>query len=415
MVYGSTEAEPIASIRDSQISATDAIHMRNGGGLIAGKPVPGCEVRIVRTAGIEARLPMTESEFAGRCKAPLQIGEILVHGRHVLTSYADQSCNRTTKVRVGDRTWHRTGDAGYFDERGCLWLVGRISAAIEDNFGLVFPFQIEYAVSAIPGIRRSALVQHRGQRLLVIEAPDTGSRALSAVAERARRFRVDRVVACRRIPVDKRHNAKVDYDRLQRLLNSRRIQWRFWLIDAAFGTVPPVQARAEQPYFQPCRSALGRFDAPQTAENQTIADSATIGGIPAGAPYRDRPVKRRQQLRPAARTMHRCRPSPAGGVFRDVARRPAAMARRQAFHLRLLVSFQQCVSASRRCRDGREFGHCLAAHAGKGQKNAAIRRLTTVQSLAIRSSGKTKDPPRAAYACLPRRTSCADSNSDPGR
>lgn len=51
-----------------------------------------------------------------------EIGEIVVTGQHVLKGYLDGRGDDETKFRVEEEIWHRTGDSGYLDEQGRLWL-----------------------------------------------------------------------------------------------------------------------------------------------------------------------------------------------------------------------------------------------------------------------------------------------------
>ena len=233
MVYGSTEAEPIAAIDHDRVSVTAGRRMRSGGGLLAGRPVAGCDLAIVRSSPGADIPPLSEPEFGNMKLQAGEIGEIVVAGKHVLASYADPARDSSTKIRVEDRTWHRTGDAGYVDEQGLLWLVGRQAAAIRDAHGAVYPFQVEFALSDIAGIRRAALTQHDGQRTLVLEIR---GRAISTASTRAAacvaRHGIERIVAVRRIPLDKRHNSKVDYPALVRLLEGRGAGFRLALVDA---------------------------------------------------------------------------------------------------------------------------------------------------------------------------------------
>ena len=222
MVYGSTEAEPIAAIERHRVSVADTRRMREGGGLLVGRPVDGCDLRIIRDApGSLLQLPCEE------------VGEIVVAGKHVLTGYADSSFDAGMKFDLDGQRWHRTGDAGYCDDRGRLWLVGRTAAAIQGTRGTVYPFQVEYAVSAIRGIRRAAFLELNDERVLVLE---TSSREFNANCIRAARCAVDenidRVLVVGRIPLDKRHDAKVDYPALQRLLENRIERWRYATVTA---------------------------------------------------------------------------------------------------------------------------------------------------------------------------------------
>jgi acyl-CoA synthetase (AMP-forming)/AMP-acid ligase II len=229
MVYGSTEAEPIACIDSVTVSPTDRQRMQRGGGLLAGRPVEGCYVRIVRTRpGLPLKVS-NERQFAALCMEPGTIGEIVVSGKHVLSGYADASQDRETKIKLPGVTWHRTGDAGYFDATGRLWLVGRSSAVIHDRHGSVYPFQVEYAANAIPGIARSALVTRDGIRTLVIENRGRGIACRCDVfAGCISAHRIDRILAVPRIPLDRRHNAKIDYPALHRLLDGRMERIRLY-------------------------------------------------------------------------------------------------------------------------------------------------------------------------------------------
>ena len=221
-VYGSTEAEPIASVINADISVSDKRAMRIGAGLLVGRPVQGCDVNIIPSRSGTPLGPYSEAEFATLALADGEVGEIIVSGRHVLPGYADPISNRETKIEVGRKRWHRTGDAGYFDQQGRLWLVGRCAAAIRDSRGTVYPFQVEYAVSAVRGIRRAALISDQGQRVLVLETSGTEFtadciKAARCVADK----QIDRIVTVRRIPMDRRHDAKVDYSSLRTMLDGR--------------------------------------------------------------------------------------------------------------------------------------------------------------------------------------------------
>lgn len=221
-VYGSTEAEPIASVRSEEITVADKRRMREGSGLLVGRPVQGCDVRIIPNCSELPLGPYSATRFAALSLPAGEIGEIVVSGRHVLTGYADPFRNRETKIDVGRKRWHRTGDAGYFDGFGRLWLVGRCDAVIRDSRGTVYPFQVEYVVNAVKGIRRAALIADRGQRVLVLQTAGTdfGTNCIKAARCIADK-QIDRIVTVRHIPLDRRHDAKVDYPGLRRSLDGQ--------------------------------------------------------------------------------------------------------------------------------------------------------------------------------------------------
>jgi len=188
-VYGSTEAEPIAEIEAAETSDADRAAMAQGGGLLAGHPVAAARVRIIND-------------------------EILVAGAHVVSGYLDPAQDASTKVRDADGTvWHRTGDAGRFDDAGRLWLRGRWASRVAG----MWPFEVEVPARAWPGVRRAALAEHRGRPVLAIE----GTRAdLPDWRTRGAALGIADVRWVRNIPLDRRHGSKVDLAALQALLHA---------------------------------------------------------------------------------------------------------------------------------------------------------------------------------------------------
>jgi acyl-CoA synthetase (AMP-forming)/AMP-acid ligase II len=219
-VYGSTEAEPIAHLDHAEIAPPDLDAMSRGAGLLAGRRVPAIDVRIVPDRwGTRLGPYGSAAAFDAESQAIGKPGEIVVAGPHVLEGYLDGAGDEETKIRVGDRVWHRTGDAGHFDADGRIWLLGRCSARLSDRRGTLYPFTVEAAASDVTGIRRSAFVMHRDQRTLVVELePDAADVPRSRLLDRFEWAHLDDIVVVDRIPVDKRHNGKVDYPALEALL-----------------------------------------------------------------------------------------------------------------------------------------------------------------------------------------------------
>ncbi|MGB0034152.1 MAG: AMP-binding protein [Candidatus Acidiferrales bacterium] len=218
-VYGSTEAEPIAEILFSQIEPSDFGSMVQGRGLLAGRPVPQIRLAILEEKWGKPIGTLSPSEFQSRCMPAGEAGEIVVSGGHVLSGYLGGKGDSETKFDVDGMRWHRTGDAGYLDERGRVWLLGRCDARIEDEHGVLHPFAAECAAQQVPGVRRAALIAHNGRRLLAVEL-DKGSGAgiVAAVQNAVRWARIDSVRVLPKIPVDKRHNSKVNYPELRKLI-----------------------------------------------------------------------------------------------------------------------------------------------------------------------------------------------------
>jgi olefin beta-lactone synthetase len=222
-VYGSTEAEPIAHIAYSQIQVTDQSAMQSGRGLLVGEPVPDIQLQIVPDRWGEAIGLYTAEQFKAIALPPETAGEIVVSGAHVLTRYLHGQGDSDTKIHVDDVVWHRTGDAGYLDQQGRLWLMGRCSARIQDANGTLYPFAVETAASYCEGVRRTAIVAYQGKRILCIElepnAPITAFTSLQLALAWAH---IDSYKIYPKLPVDQRHNAKIDYPALVRSLNKTR-------------------------------------------------------------------------------------------------------------------------------------------------------------------------------------------------
>jgi acyl-CoA synthetase (AMP-forming)/AMP-acid ligase II len=219
-LYGSTEAEPIAQIARRELQPEDLQAMLAGRGLLAGVPVASIRLRILRDQWGTPVGPYTETEFQAQCCQPNEPGEIVVSGEHVLKGYLHGKGDEETKFRVGGVVWHRTGDAGYLDERGRLWLLGRCVAKVRDERGELYPFAVETAVYQDVNVRRAALVAHHGKRILALEYYDRHARPdLEALRVALAWTQLDEIRVFKSIPVDSRHNAKIDYPALYRLLD----------------------------------------------------------------------------------------------------------------------------------------------------------------------------------------------------
>lgn len=222
-VYGSTEAEPIAHVAWSDISPDDHRAMENGAGLLAGHPVDAIDLRILPDRWGTPIDPFDCTAFEQQALCQGQIGEIVVAGEHVLGGYLGGVGDSETKFRVAGRVWHRTGDAGYLDAHGRLWLMGRCSAKLQDAHGVLYPFAAETAALTVDWLRRCAVVEHRGARVIVAELEGRPAEDAAAVLkDRLAWAHIEDVLVVDALPVDKRHNAKIDYPALKTLLDRRK-------------------------------------------------------------------------------------------------------------------------------------------------------------------------------------------------
>ncbi len=189
-VYGSTEAEPITHLDAADISPSDNDDMAAGRGLLVGRPVEHIQVRI-------------------------RDAEIQVAGAHVNSGYLDPAHDLENKIAEGDKIWHRTGDAGTFDDQGRLWLWGRIGTEINTDGVPLYPFSIEIAARYWPGVEQSALMAVEHRAVLVIQ----GEWAYKDKwLEAAQSFDVSHIKSIDKIPMDARHGSKIDRFKLMKLL-----------------------------------------------------------------------------------------------------------------------------------------------------------------------------------------------------
>ncbi|HYO26523.1 MAG TPA: fatty acid CoA ligase family protein [Lacipirellulaceae bacterium] len=267
--YGATEALPVATIEAKEILGETAAATSKGAGICVGRRFDGIEWRVIRITdhmiakvGDAVELPRGE------------IGELIVRGPQVSPQYeahpapspgrrglgrgADagagsnlpsltlslhggpddsSGANALAKIADGATTWHRMGDVGYLDAQNRFWYCGRKSHRVESRGSSCFSAPVEEIFNAHPRIRRSALVRcdRSGDAtpLLVVElvAHDPhreASRADDQLVAELRTLRdahalhnetlklldLDPVLIHPEMPVDVRHNAKINREAL---------------------------------------------------------------------------------------------------------------------------------------------------------------------------------------------------------
>jgi acyl-CoA synthetase (AMP-forming)/AMP-acid ligase II len=125
-----------------------------------GRPCRGVSVRIM------------EPDGPGVLEAGVE-GEVCVHSPGVMQGYYNNPA-ATARVLSADG-WLRTGDLGFVDGEGYLFITGRLKDVIIIGGANVLPADIEEVVDDVPGVRYSAAVGLDSER--------TGTQRLHVVAE----------------------------------------------------------------------------------------------------------------------------------------------------------------------------------------------------------------------------------------
>ena len=152
--YGMSEMAPISG-------TTPESGFRPGS---VGKPVPGAEVQVV---DLETGLRMVPSG---------QKGELRVCGPHMMTGYRNQPEESAQTIRDG---FIYTGDIGYLDDDGFVFIIDRKKHVVFVKGFNVFPREVEEVIHAHQSVGMAGVVgvpdeRTGGERLVAFVVPRTG-------------------------------------------------------------------------------------------------------------------------------------------------------------------------------------------------------------------------------------------------
>ncbi|MBF6216096.1 long-chain fatty acid--CoA ligase [Nocardia puris] len=171
--YGMTELAPVATILRPSDHEDPALRRS------AGRPAPHTEVRIVDNDDNEVPRGV--------------VGEIVARGDHVMLGYWRRPDDTAAALRGG---WMHTGDAGYMDERGYVFVVDRIKDMIVTGGENVYSAEVENVLSHHDAVAACAVIgvpdELWGERVhaVVMLRPDR-----TATAEQLRDFCRSRIAA----------------------------------------------------------------------------------------------------------------------------------------------------------------------------------------------------------------------------
>ena len=176
-------------------------------GVAVGMPLPSADVMILP-------LGFTSDEPV----APLEqgiTGEVFVTGPWLSAGY-DQHWerNRNARVLFNGSEWHRTGDVGHLDNG--LFIEGRIAHVIRAGDSVLTSVPIEQAVEEVlPGVSAAAVgvpVNVNEALVVVLCDGETTGAADIAIERKVHEVAPDVVAVLfkKKLPVDRRHNSKID-------------------------------------------------------------------------------------------------------------------------------------------------------------------------------------------------------------
>jgi len=145
------------------LTALDPDDHRRGGQLLrsAGRPVPGSVISI--------------QDPDGKILPPGETGEVCARAGNYMQRYWNRPEETEEAFRGG---WYHTGDAGYLDTDGYLYLVDRVKDMIVTGGENVYSAEVENAIASHPGVAQVAVIgipsEQWGEAMLAIVVPKPG-------------------------------------------------------------------------------------------------------------------------------------------------------------------------------------------------------------------------------------------------
>lgn len=195
IVYGSTEAEPIALIPMKEYLAQNK-SLKLGTPL--GRVVPKLKWKIVP---LEEKIhPYHEGT----------VGDVHLTGKFVGKRYwnNEKAFIENKVVDEHGDIWHKTGDiASLIDDQ--LFMLGRKSFPIKTSSGLLFPVPVENQIDTLSGVKKCAYFSLKNKVTLAYSGTPS-ARSLIENFFRNENLPIDEIIHIPQIPMDSRHRSKID-------------------------------------------------------------------------------------------------------------------------------------------------------------------------------------------------------------
>ena len=156
-------AAPLAPEVARRVMARAGKPIRQGYGLTEASPLTHCnpledDLAILESVGLrvsDQEERIVDIETGTRALGPGEVGELIVRGPHVMKGYWKSPEETARTLRDG---WLYTGDIGYFDERGYLFIVDRKKEMIKyKGFGIA-PAELEALLFQHPAVADCAVI-----------------------------------------------------------------------------------------------------------------------------------------------------------------------------------------------------------------------------------------------------------------
>ncbi len=135
-LYGLTETTGAGTYLPAEAHAPARAKLRS-----CGIPLPGIEIRVINEQG--TALPHGE------------VGEIVIRSAVIMKGYWNKTA-ATASAIIDD--WFHTGDAGYFDDEGFLYIHDRLKDMIVSGGENIYPAEVENAVFGHPAVADVAVI-----------------------------------------------------------------------------------------------------------------------------------------------------------------------------------------------------------------------------------------------------------------